>query len=356
MEYTQTFQDAGQVDTGAENTAFFNGLIDQLVMQQNSVQDTTDQSPAEEEDSDFIKNLRAHADEQDTTDSNIDPRYDELNSALDIKIAKLEEMLGMMSLYDNSGGTDWFEQFFEIPQGETDYSGITPGNGGSGARNNYGNIKDTVTGKFLSYDTPEQGRAALIHQLNLYKTGKTKHNLNGDSTLYEAMAVYAPKEDNNNPKRYAEFIAGKMGISANTKIKDVDANGWADAIAIMEGNKNIDTKSNVPTRSYSTSELNFTSNGKYGIKNVGSVGAQIGNEIAAMLGYSPEYNSIFRDKKQQEDLIRQGWGAKNSHHLSGNAIDVKPVDWNKLSKEQQQTIRQKYKVLYHNNHYHVQSK
>lgn len=117
---------------------------------------------------------------------------------------------------------------------------ITPGNGGgSGALNNYGNIRDPKTGEFKNYATPEQGRIALENQLNLYKTGKTRNNVNPNSSLYQAMAVYAPAADRNNPKKYAEFIANRLGISPTTAIKNIDVKAWADAVTKMEGNKNI---------------------------------------------------------------------------------------------------------------------
>lgn len=90
---------------------------------------------------------------------------------------------------------------------------------------------------FRSFATPEEGRNALLNQLNLYQTGKTKTGVKPTSTLYEAMATYAPASDKNDPKGYADFVAKKLGVSPDTPIKDLDPKGWADAITIMEGNK-----------------------------------------------------------------------------------------------------------------------
>lgn len=97
------------------------------------------------------------------------------------------------------------------------------------------------------------------------------------------------------------------------------------------------------------------SSGKFGNKNVGDYGRQIYGQLATDLGYSPQVNSIFRSRQQQDALIAAGApAAKNSWHLSGNAIDLKPADWHKLSDQQQQYYRTNYDVVYHNNHYHIE--
>lgn len=90
---------------------------------------------------------------------------------------------------------------------------------------------------FRSFGSYAEGKAALHNQLELYKTGRTKNPVNPNSTLLEAMSVYAPAADNNNPTHYAGFIAKNLGISVNTPIKNIDTKKWADAIEKMEGNK-----------------------------------------------------------------------------------------------------------------------
>lgn len=216
---------------------------------------------------------------------------------------------------------------------------------------NIGNIKDPRTGQFRKYSTPGEGAQALVDQLEIYKTGRSRNNVGPNSSLYEAMAIYAPASDNNNPKQYAEFIAKRLGISPNTPIKNINTIEWAKAVSIMEGRGSWPSDS-----SETTDSIKFKSDGKYGTSNIGQQGIQIGNEIAGMLGYTPTFNSIYRDKKQQQYYVDKGVGASNSYHLSGNAIDIKPADWNKLTKEQQKELRTKYDVLYHNNHYHVEPK
>lgn len=99
------------------------------------------------------------------------------------------------------------------------------------------------------------------------------------------------------------------------------------------------------------------SSGQFGDKNVGEYGRQIYGQLANDLGYKPVVNSIFRSKQQNDALIANGKPAsKNSWHLTGNAIDLKPSDWHRLSSEKQQYYRMNYDVIYHNNHYHIEPK
>lgn len=56
----------------------------------------------------------------------------------------------------------------------------------------------------------------------------------------------------------------------------------------------------------------FTSSGKYGTQNIGEHGMKIINYITDNLPYAPEFNSIYRDSKQQKELNRSGVGAKKS--------------------------------------------
>ncbi len=94
--------------------------------------------------------------------------------------------------------------------------------------------------------------------------------------------------------------------------------------------------------------------GKYGNQNIGEYGKQIYGQLANDLGYAPEANSIYRDPQQQAELVRKGIGARNSYHLTGDAIDLKPADWNKLSPEKKAFYKDNYDVVYHNNHYHIE--
>lgn len=98
------------------------------------------------------------------------------------------------------------------------------------------------------------------------------------------------------------------------------------------------------------------SSGKWGAKNVGKYGQKIVNEVSSALGYVPQFNSIYRDKTQQAQLIKKGVGAPNSWHLTGDAVDMKPADWNNLPDDKKQYFRSNYDVIFHNNHYHIEPK
>lgn len=99
------------------------------------------------------------------------------------------------------------------------------------------------------------------------------------------------------------------------------------------------------------------SSGTFGNQNVGEWGKQIYGQLASDLGYAPVVNSIYRSKAQNDALIAKGKSAvKNSWHLTGNAVDVKPADWYRLSNEQQEYYRKNYDVIYHDNHYHIEPK
>ncbi len=99
------------------------------------------------------------------------------------------------------------------------------------------------------------------------------------------------------------------------------------------------------------------SSGEYGSRGVGEYGKIIYNDLTRSLGYAPVANSIYRSEQQQNALIASGAPAvKNSYHLTGNAVDIKPADWHRLTDEQQQHFRSNYDVVYHNNHYHIEPK
>lgn len=95
---------------------------------------------------------------------------------------------------------------------------------------------------FQSFGSYDEGKNALINQLQLYQTGKTRNDIGPDSTLLHAMSVYAPAADHNDPQGYAAFIAKKLGITTDTPISKIDTKKWADAIEQVEGN----TKGNNP--------------------------------------------------------------------------------------------------------------
>ena len=105
--------------------------------------------------------------------------------------------------------------------------------------NNPWNIKDTwfwnVLGTdskwFAIFATPEDWFDALVAKLQNAINGNST-TYPATSTLYQFFEKYAPKKDNNDPKKYAESVANKLWISPNTQIKDIkDVTKFAAAIA-----------------------------------------------------------------------------------------------------------------------------
>lgn len=89
---------------------------------------------------------------------------------------------------------------------------------------------------------------------------------------------------------------------------------------------------------------------------IGRYGQEIMSELTSSLGYKPSANSIFRTPEKQEELIKQGFGVKNSFHLTGDAVDLKPEDWNKIPDMVKSKMKGKYDIVSHNNHVHIEPK
>lgn len=145
---------------------------------------------------------------------------------------------------------DQFQQFSSQPQyQESPYAEGDPNYAMDFISRNVLGLQssNSSSSKFQVFSTPEEGRNALIHQLDLYQTGRTRNPVKPSSTLEEAMGVYAPASDNNDPHGYAAFIANKIGVSPNTPISDIDVNKWADAITQFEGNKTGNNPGNLET-------------------------------------------------------------------------------------------------------------
>ncbi len=92
------------------------------------------------------------------------------------------------------------------------------------SRNNPGNLrfigqKYAVNDNgFCKFDTYQHGYEALRAQIVSACSGNNKY-YNPNGNFYDFYDVYAPAEDNNNPKTYAEFIAKYIGVSPLTIIK-----------------------------------------------------------------------------------------------------------------------------------------
>lgn len=102
--------------------------------------------------------------------------------------------------------------------------------------NNPGNLKDTKTGSFRKFSTPDEGYSALEDDLNYKMSGKGKR-IGPQSTLLDFANMYAPASDNNNPTQYAQNLAKQLGVKPETPIGNLQnrLHDFAHAVATNEG-------------------------------------------------------------------------------------------------------------------------
>lgn len=87
--------------------------------------------------------------------------------------------------------------------------------------NNPGNLRDVKTSQFRKFNSPDDGYAALMNDLQAKVTGATSTGLHSGSTLYDFSQAYAPRTDKNNPENYTTQLANQMGVRPDTKLSDL---------------------------------------------------------------------------------------------------------------------------------------
>lgn len=159
-----------------------------------------------------------------------------------------------------------------------------------------------------------------------------------------------PKNTAPSTEEYEQFQQQQQQLQQN---REAFARQQDNALALQLAMQSMEAPLEQETTQRPAFSLSNNSGNPY---KAGRYGQEIIGELSNALGYTPQFNSVFRDPQKQQQLIKQGWGVPNSWHLSGDAVDMKPADWNKLSKGQQDFFRKQYDVIYHNNHYHVEPK
>lgn len=76
---------------------------------------------------------------------------------------------------------------------------------------------------FAVFATYEEGWKALLHQINIVRKNKGLKNYKTDGNIKDFFAVYAPAADGNDALKYAQDVAGWLGVSVEFKIKDLIA-------------------------------------------------------------------------------------------------------------------------------------
>lgn len=108
------------------------------------------------------------------------------------------------------------------------YEGWFPGSK-SYRNNNPGNLRYTqqagTTGQdptgFAIFSTYDFGWNALVHQLRIAINGVSQV-YNPEMTFQEFFSKYAPSSDNNDPDKYATFVAGRLGLTIQDKIGQIE--------------------------------------------------------------------------------------------------------------------------------------
>jgi len=73
---------------------------------------------------------------------------------------------------------------------------------------------------FAIFKTYDDGFYALFKMLDNACEGYSEI-YKAEMTLLEFFAVYAPRSDNNDPVAYAMFVADRLKVEPNTKLKDL---------------------------------------------------------------------------------------------------------------------------------------
>lgn len=117
---------------------------------------------------------------------------------------------------------------------------------------NAGNLKDPSTGNFRVFSTPEAGHQALIDDIKIKQSGKSKHIKPGASLMTLAN-VWAPASDNNIPQNWANNVAKTIGVDTNTPFDKIPAEKLAQGIRVAEGTGEVEGAST--QKSYSSEEF-----------------------------------------------------------------------------------------------------
>lgn len=73
---------------------------------------------------------------------------------------------------------------------------------------------------FAIFTNDQDGQEALINQIQIAIDGRSKI-YNPEMTITQFFEKYAPSADNNNPNKYAEFVANSIGKPSTFQIKNL---------------------------------------------------------------------------------------------------------------------------------------
>lgn len=113
---------------------------------------------------------------------------------------------------------DAIQQFEGWTAGSRSYRNNNPGNIKSFGGEAWLGQVGVDSANFVIFDTYEHGRRALLKLLTNAATGAIMPSYTPQMSLYDFFSRYAPSSDNNEPNRYAEFVANQVGVSPSDPI------------------------------------------------------------------------------------------------------------------------------------------
>src|SRR5574343_1578969 len=98
------------------------------------------------------------------------------------------------------------------------------------------------SGKFRSFDTPQQGVDALVSDITAKVSGNSpamtaRYGKNYTPTLSNLLSVYAPSNENDTAN-YIGFVAKNAGLDPNQPLTSADINKIVPQMIKMEQGKN----------------------------------------------------------------------------------------------------------------------
>lgn len=169
--------------------------------------------------------------------------------------------------------------------------------------NNPGNLRDSSTGEFRVFNTPEEGAAAMRSDLTAKITGNSpamEKNFGKDysATLSNLITTYAPAADKNDPKAYTDTISKETGIAPDQVLTTKDIDKLMPAMAKVEagGSKGIPASGSAFPQYPNKADF-LRSN----------MESSVGNAVDAYLKKYPDdyYGSQIVERRARSELTRQ---------------------------------------------------
>ena len=104
--------------------------------------------------------------------------------------------------------------------------------------NNPGNLRDTKTGNFRVFDDPNKGRLALLNDIKIKQSGKSKHIQPGAS-LAQLGDVWAPPSDNNVKGDWARNVAKTLKVDVSHPFDKLAPEKLLQGVMVAEGTNSM---------------------------------------------------------------------------------------------------------------------